>query len=75
MYPFDSVITLTLNGSVPGAVLAILMAIPFGRTVLRTRSFWVGAVLIAGAALGAMWYGHYFAGSIGNSLGEWVWWL
>lgn len=74
--PFDSLVRLTLNWTIPSTFAAILVANALPRTTCRSLGFAIGAIMLAGASVGFVFYGNYFLGEIlGPSLRYHVWWF
>ena len=74
--PYDGVMWLTLNWSVPLALAGLLIAFAFRKGISRIPAFWIGWALIVCGAVAFIWYGYYFFGELlGESLADNVWWL
>jgi len=74
--PFDYVMLVTLNWTVPAAAIAVLMGFLFTRGMSRPPWYRLGTTLTAVACLAFVCYGRYFFGHlICVPMAEYVWWL
>jgi hypothetical protein len=74
--PFDSLVSATLNWTIPSTFGAVLIAIALPKTTCRNVGSAIGGILLAGVSVGFVLYGDYFFGEIlGFPLREHVWWL
>ena len=74
--PFDNLMELTLNWSLPAVAAGLLIGFAFRKANSWPRVCWIGGTLIVGGSLALVWYGHYFFGELlGSTLADNVWWL
>jgi hypothetical protein len=76
LHPFDNLIEITLNWTIPAGLFAIPLGLVLRKGAGSGVSFAIGAILLCGVAAGFIWYGNYFfSGLMGESLSEYVWWF
>ena len=74
-HPFDNLIQITLNWTIPAGLAGIPLGLVLRKTAWSNSGFAIGAILLSGVTVGFVWYGNYFFGELlGQSLSEYVWW-